>query len=186
MKRTSGPEVLRSTIITYLKAKKEKQMKLKRELAKLGRKTSQNGNEPPSPLPSPLPSPRVGSPSSPSLLSHSSAVPIVPLPPSLTDGIKNILNNNKNNNNESSSTSSSSISSNNNINENNNNGEVSKDNGTESSNKDGESSESSGISFFFFFFSFFFLFLFIVLFSHLILQRKDQLQIIRQCLSWVH
>jgi serine/threonine protein kinase len=39
MKKSQGPEVLRSTIISYLKAKKEKQMRLKREIAKLGRPT---------------------------------------------------------------------------------------------------------------------------------------------------
>ncbi len=37
IKKAQGPEVLRSAMITYLKAKKEKQMKLKREIAKLGR-----------------------------------------------------------------------------------------------------------------------------------------------------
>lgn len=39
IKKATGPEVLRSTIIAYLKAKKEKQIRLKREIAKLGGKT---------------------------------------------------------------------------------------------------------------------------------------------------
>jgi serine/threonine protein kinase len=68
-KRVQGPEVLRSTIIAYLKAKKEKQMRLKREIAKLGQKPKPLANSGHSDLsgspPSltPISSPRLGIPS---------------------------------------------------------------------------------------------------------------------------